>query len=454
MMRRFVSLLLVVSLLFSSFTPVHAQALPTRFAVAVGGVIERNFARLGFAANDPRIASTLTAVGVAANDSVFGVASGVGMVAAGVAGLPAWATVAIGLGIGALAFGAYKLLTSSSPGGIAVVLPATDPRLATNKPVSTEIGPRDVVCLPGQSGCTPSVTSFASDVPNRHADYSGFQHAVRNYGDAAALANADLTAHPEYYCVSSPCAVTSVVPVGSDINQGMLQVNYSGGQPGYSYMYDSANPAYVPTAPMPETVPGTLDQIAAQMPPVAMTTPIDPQSMADIANEALRRAAAQPGYSGVPVPLNQPITPQDVIDWGNLNPGKMPTAADVLAPLPNGVVMPAPSGSALPSPYPSPYPSPTPTPTPSDTFLPPGMENTPTASQILAPILGLLPDFRSYVTPSHAATCPTPSVDVFNKHLVLDAHCTLLDSPGVRQVLYGVMAAVWTIVAIFIILAA
>lgn len=407
-MRRFVSLLLVVSLLFSSFTPVHAQALPSRVAVAVGGVIERNLARLGFAANDPRIANTLAAVGVAANDSVFGVASGVGMAAAGILGAPAWATVAIGLGIGALAFGAYKLLTSNTPGGIAVVLPGGAP----------------VTSLVNQGWSPPGMVQSV------------------------------------YQVMGNPS--TGVLPVDAAFVPFVVAAGALSGGWYFSGTLNPCLPGYllcgqVVTAPaLPQTVPGTLDQIAAQMPPAAMTTPIDPGSLADIANEALRRAAAQPGYQGVPVPLNQPITPQDVIDWGNANPGKMPTPADVLAPLPNGVVMPAPTGSAspFPNPFPLPTPTPTPTPTPSDTFLPPGMENTPTASQILAPILGLLPDFRSYVTPSHAATCPTPSVDVFGKHLVLDAHCTLLDSPSVRQVLYAVMAAVWTIVAIFIILAA
>ena len=95
MTRRFVSLFLIASLLFSSLTPVHAQALPSRVAIAVGGVIERNLSRLGFAANDPRIAKTLSAVGVAANDSIFTVTSGVGMAVAGVAGAAATAGAAV-----------------------------------------------------------------------------------------------------------------------------------------------------------------------------------------------------------------------------------------------------------------------------------------------------------------------------------------------------------------------
>lgn len=446
MTRRFVSLFLIASLLFSSLTPVHAQALPSRVAIAVGGVIERNLSRLGFAANDPRIAKTLSAVGVAANDSIFTVTSGVGMAVAGVAGLPVWATVAIGLGVGALAFGAYKLLTGNGSDGIGVVLPASDPVLATNKPVSTESGPADVVCMPGDSSCTPSTTSFASDVPYRLRDYYRGQHAVRNYGDASALVNAELRAHPEYYCAGSPCAVTSVAPAG----QGILQVNYSNAA-GTPYFYLSANPGYVFTEPTAQTINGKLDDVSSQLPSESMSVPIDPQSLADISNESLRRAAARSDYGGVPVSLNQPITAQDVIDWGNANPGKMPTVSDVLSPLRDGVVMPSTNGSTSPSPNPSPNQPPS---SPSDSFSPPGMENIPTAAQILAPILGLLPDFRSYIMPPHSSTCPTPSVDIFGKHVVLDAHCTLLDSPAVRQVLASVMAAVWTIVAIFIILAA
>ena len=80
------------------------------------------------------------------------------------------------------------------------------------------------------------------------------------------------------------------------------------------------------------------------------------------------------------------------------------------------------------------------------------LEPTPTARQILQPLLDLFPDFRSFVVPSHQATCPKPTFNVFGKQVVMDAHCTISEEQ--RSALYAVMAAVWAMTAAFIILRA
>src|SRR5262249_8532976 len=84
----------------------HAQALPVAsFAInrAEAAIISRVAIARGFAANDPRIAATLT--GMSEASTALNVASTGASVALGFAGAPVWLTVAAGLGI--LAAGSY-----------------------------------------------------------------------------------------------------------------------------------------------------------------------------------------------------------------------------------------------------------------------------------------------------------------------------------------------------------
>jgi hypothetical protein len=82
----------------------------------------------------------------------------------------------------------------------------------------------------------------------------------------------------------------------------------------------------------------------------------------------------------------------------------------------------------------------------------PALESTPTAQMILSPLLNLFPTLKNFVVPSHPSECPRPAITLFNKSLVLDCHCALLES--VRPTLYAVMTFVWAVVALMIILAA
>ncbi|MFX1735092.1 hypothetical protein PXJ20_00510 [Paraburkholderia sp. A1RI_3L] len=84
----------------------QAQALPiASFAInrAEAAIVSRVAIARGFAANDPRIAATLTGMGEVS--TALNVASTGASVALGFAGAPVWLTVAAGLGI--LAAGSY-----------------------------------------------------------------------------------------------------------------------------------------------------------------------------------------------------------------------------------------------------------------------------------------------------------------------------------------------------------
>jgi len=82
----------------------------------------------------------------------------------------------------------------------------------------------------------------------------------------------------------------------------------------------------------------------------------------------------------------------------------------------------------------------------------PTLETTPTAQAILNPVFNLLPSFRNFVVPAHSGACPKPSMTIFNKYMVMDAHCTVLEN--IRPTLYAVMFFVWLLLGALIVLAA
>lgn len=490
---RFLSIFVMLAVLTQQQAQAQALPIATRVGVGVAGTIERVLIRRGFAANDPIFTKTLGYVGVAANDAVFNVAGTTGMVVAGVAGLPAWATVAIGLGIGALAFGAYKMLTSP----VSVTDPATGQTTQRYAVAPSSMSTADI-----QNAIQNAPPATSVQAPSGLA---GQRYRLGDFtcpaGDMQCAALAALPLMPSGIRYFVPQADGSAIPlatVGDWVNnvnnfvQNQLcrsGSSYTNCQvmwdqaPGYdtatqwftghwyaSYLFTENGQTY--TFPMESTLDGSnryyganpggfginpqyaappktaqsLDELLNQLSPEQLAAPLSADSLAQIADAAWRNAAAKPGYDGLPYSPTDPVTPTDAQNYINANPGSVPTLNDSLAPITGPVTVPVPSTNPLPDPGTNP--------TPTDSFTPPGLETIPTAAQILAPILGLLPDFKNYVVPSHQAVCPAPSMEFFGKHLVLDAHCTLLDNQTVRQTIYLVMAAVWMAVAVFIILGA
>jgi hypothetical protein len=80
------------------------------------------------------------------------------------------------------------------------------------------------------------------------------------------------------------------------------------------------------------------------------------------------------------------------------------------------------------------------------------LESTPTATTIFKPVMDSVKSLAVYTVPSHPSECPRPTFDFFGKSILMDAHCTLLDS--VKPTLFSVMAAVWVVIGIIIILGA
>jgi hypothetical protein len=82
----------------------------------------------------------------------------------------------------------------------------------------------------------------------------------------------------------------------------------------------------------------------------------------------------------------------------------------------------------------------------------PTLEDTPDGSTILAPIFGLLPDFKNFQMPAHTSQCPTYVFNVYGKEIDMDAQCTLFEQ--IKPTLSSIFTAVWALVAAIIVLTA
>lgn len=190
--------------------------------------------------------------------------------------------------------------------------------------------------------------------------------------------------------------------------------------------------------------------------------------MAILVDGMWRKAAQQPGYSGLPYSYSKPVRPSEVREWQQAHPDATPTVGDLLAPVPQPSIglTPTIGGRVTPITPVNPGTKPdtkgeTKPSTKGDATVnlgpdpgigAPGPEATPRAASILQPLLSLLPDFRHYVTPAHTTECPKPVFHVFDKTVTMESHCTIAEH--VRGPLRAVMAVVWLSVALFIILSA
>lgn len=419
--RRFLVVFLVLLLAHQSYVYASIVGSAAKVAASVSGVIEAQLIRRGFAANDPRFQATLAAVSAVANNSVAGTAGAAAMALAGIAGLPVWATIAVGLGVGALVYGIYSF-TKDSSGNLVYSAPgATDPAGSlywtyTNKAGVTKTYLQNV--------------SNANVICNDYWSSASYCGGSRT-GSATTITSCTVTLSAGNACLPNP------PPQYAPFNMMSSSVT-----PGSDYVV------------APVTITGNMDTIAPSLPAAALAAPISDNSLAQVTDALYKQAAAQIGYSGIPYSMVDPVGATDAATWKAANPSAVPTMADVLSPIGSAVALPDPTAATSGSTTPT-----TLTPTPVDLGVDPGvaqpgLETTPTAAQILAPVLGLLPTLKSFVVPSHTATCPRPTASVWGKTLTLSGHCDLLDAPAVHDTLYAVMALVWTMVGLFIVLKA
>ena len=95
-----------------------------------------------------------------------------------------------------------------------------------------------------------------------------------------------------------------------------------------------------------QPTPVTASEALASLTPEQLAKPLNPEVVAQIADSAWKKAAAQPGYQGYPYDAANPITPADVTAYRTANPtAPWPTVGDALKP------QPAPQGGTAGDPF-------------------------------------------------------------------------------------------------------
>jgi hypothetical protein len=445
------NLLLLLCITFLLMAPeARAQALPKPSNVnrAVSGALQDSMRGRGFAANDPRFGNTLARI----SPVLSGVAgTTAAAVTIGAVTAPAWASVALAAGIGAVVTYAVTLAIDGAVQWI-----------FGDSSIDVNAGPTNIegvgIALGGAywSAGSPRGTIYGGDgISVARQSYSEFaaQYGVTaspicsiNGGIAACLASEPdaigsyLSRQALYYSNGSPA---SCLPGHFSLNNGCIPYTATPGQD-----LDDATP----------------QRAIEALPAGQLDKPLNPAIIAALANRAWQQAASQPGYDGLPYPQSNPITQAEVQPWLQANPEYVPTVRDFVSP--NPVTEAAPNPWALPSnptaanPVPSTPNTGTTNPAkdnpqanlgPDPGIGAPTLEPIPTAQQIANPILQLAPDLRGFKASGQSGVCPRPTIELYGTH-VLDAHCKLIDDN--KQVLQLAMAFAWAAMALFIVLSA
>jgi len=506
-LKKILVLALLLSIVFQQ-NRAQSQALPVapaaNFVVnrAIGGVLTKTAISRGFAANDPRIATTLA--GASSSLTAVNVASTVGGVALGIAGAPVWLTVAASLGIFAVGAAIVAGKTSLKLNDNLLIVDAngnTVPPNYTTGSIQDSAGIyKDAIaqgvriyrsqnCFStdfcGQFPIAP-VEAIPYVIDGNNGVIAAF-YSLSEFNDKyIALRNASAKGSGQVFSWSTPSDF-ELNANGSRRLIGALTVTYKCEAPGNYYCGENAKSPYtyqfksdveshvaIDSREGPRIFPD-LNTAYLSMSPTSKVEPLPDNLIAQLANQAWQRAAAQPGYQGLPYSVTQPITATDVAAWRAVEPAAAPTIADLLSPAnqPGSSSVPiSPTVTVTnPSTDPSTNPNPTPTPTPSTSIAnvnvmntpkidlgadpqtpEPTLEATPTAWQILTPIMTLIPELKNYRAPSHASECPKPTFQIFDAQIVMESHCNIAEQ--FRQQITAVMATVWILVALFVVLSA
>lgn len=473
-MKNLLAILFLKKIVFAFilFTPLFSSAAvySPKMAQTVSTVIEQKAVSRGFAANDPIFGSTINTVAAVLTTAATGAAVATGM--------PVW----VSIGIGAVAAGLISLAIDSAVSWInnsdgTVTVPLPDPLLGL--PVDGDGLVFD------KAGMPPDPYFGAGQIYNNNALYfvskdpvavaaavffypycgnwtgcPGFtfrpiKAPIRKYSQSGGLSNSvEVTWIQTAFNSSSYEMSSSISALREDSVEPMLS------QPSTVLL-----PTYQPG---PSEYIGTPENAVDSLPSEDRQKLANPSLIADIVNTAWEQAASQPDYEGLPYSYSDPVTVEDILNLKQQRPDIYPTVEDLVS----TVLDPYFGTINFPVPYPDPFPdggyNPNPNPNPGgvgdinvtvDLGVDPGigapmLEGTPTGSDVMAPLLALMPDLKNFQVPQHQAVCPTPTFDIafFDKQVVMDAQCTLSES--IRGEVYNGSLLMWIIVALFIVLSA
>lgn len=442
MMRK---MLLTVLLVLFSQVAFAVQVPVSKMQNAMAGVTQQKMQSNGFLAADPRYNRTQVAIGGLA---IGYAAEAVAVTALGITA-PAWASVA------AIAIGGYAAMLAIDAGVKWILKDKNGVQIGDNPAsVNTPAGlpaPGTIYCVGSVCSANQSAACVNYPLTSGSNEYFTFTYAYVLRGTQ---------------CIQIRTTSTGVVSEGV---WGYVEpfTNNKSLCPGIGL---TAATSGCPASNFPELPPApvkTISDAAADLTAPQKAAPLNPQIIADLANDFWREAATAPGYDGLPYDATKPITATEAATWQAANPTSWPSVGDFVAP------QAAPSGGTASSPFvmplsPSPVTTADPTTNPTTGTNPsteplqnlgtdpgigsPALEPIPTAQQILAPLLDLFPSLRNFVVPNHNAVCPKWTMHLFDRDIVAQDHCAMIEQ--VRPMAYSTMAAVWLILALFIVLAA
>ncbi|MFD0950398.1 hypothetical protein ACFQ0F_08370 [Paraperlucidibaca wandonensis] len=205
----------------------------------------------------------------------------------------------------------------------------------------------------------------------------------------------------------------------------------------------------------------TLPQEAVKnIPEADLPKLVTPEVLADSANTSWSKAAEQPDYQGQPYNPEDPITPADIQrELAKLPASEHPTVADYISPQLPGNVDPL-THVASTDPSTSTGGAQTINVTvdlgADPAIAEPTLEEAPTGTSIVQPLLDQLNPFRNFNLPAHASQCPVAVIEfsMFSRSFSgqIGSHCTLWEQNA--SLLAGVMTAFWLLSATFIFLRA
>lgn len=505
---------LVCATLLAHQFPAQSQALPApaaNFVVnrAIGGVITRVAVARGFAANDPRIAATLT--GASQSLTAVNAVSTVAGVTLAVAGAPVWLTIAASLGV--LAVGAAIVAGKSTiklqNGGIVFSegvqsnpTPYTPVAITNSQNFYQRFATqglkiyKDAYCKPSQfCNLFPLLPSepilFKWTLPVIDPVSHGYAYAIFNSLE-------DLTANFPAFDLIKPnvgrAVESDVGPIirswswlvppyfefsanGSPrlLGQGLIKIQCIDirddcleWQSGKTPSPWNSQTAEIQIGSIDIAVPyKNLDDAKKAVSPSIRQQPLSDSALAKMADQAWKLAASAPGYKGLPYSVTSPITETDVAGWRVENPKAVPVVADLLLPANSAattevVISPVANTATQPE-------NPT-NPDPNAIYnvavvnaprvdlggdpqvASPTLTDAPTAESAISPLTQLFPELKKFQVPQHASECPKPEFDAFDKHFVIDTHCNLAQQHSAT--IGSITLLMWVIIGILILLSA
>lgn len=414
---------------------------------ALSGVTQSAIQSRGFSASDPRIYGTLQGmgqIGLATASGAAGAAAGAGAVTLAGLTAPAWGSVVLFAAVSAVVGYTVNLAINGLVGWLFRSDQKIDESVAAGS-----VDPSNGITAGGQGWRASDNVNFIWG-----GDYTAvgnqarYNIAVRG-GQGASFQPATCTQTSSYQATCGSVGVSLQSGAPGTCPSGSFWMGNSCSVYGYSVggTYNA------------QTLQQAIDRISAS----ERNKPLNPQLVAAVANQLWRQAAAVPGYQGIPYPMSNPITAAEAQTWQTANASTWPTVSDFVSPI----------STADPGAYSLPVDPKASTVTPATGANPgtsnastqpqinlgsdpgigqPTLEATPTAAQILAPILGLLPDLRSFNAGTHTSVCPRSTLSLFGQTQTMESHCTLLDNN--KAVIQAAMAVSWALLALFIILSA